>query len=121
MRNVTLFDAAAVDVKTDNGNTAAFDVSAYERLKMYFNLTALSGGTTPSVRFVYQEADDYGVWYDITNVAFAALTTPGKQPQSIGPGTGYSDMVGKSARIRWTVTGAPTTATATITVIADED
>lgn len=121
MRNVTIFSASGVDVKTTNGTTAAFDVSAYERLKMYFNLTALAGGTTPTVRFWYQEQDDYGQWYDDAQVAFADLSAPGKQVQSVGPGTAYSEMLGKAGRIRWTVVGAPTTATATITVIADED
>lgn len=119
MRNVTLYASAGINVAAA-GNTPALDVSSYETVKFYANLTALSGGTTPSVQFFYQEADDFGTWYDVAQLG-VAITAVGTQTTSVGEGAKVNEMVGKSGRVRWAVTGAPATATATLTVVADED
>lgn len=119
MGSVTIFDVSAQNVNA-NGNTSAFNVAPYEGLKFYVNLTALSGGTSPTVQFFYQESDDYGTFYDVNSLS-TALAAAGTNNTSIGKGLKLPDMVGKTGRVRWAVTGAPTTATATVTIVADED
>lgn len=118
MEQNTVFVLSAQSVST-NGNSAAFDVFAYESLSFFVNLTALSGGTTPSVQFTYQEVDDFGVWYDVTTLG-AALTAVGTARTSVGEGAKVNDAIGKSGRIKWVVTGGPATATATVTVIGND-
>ena len=118
MEQNTVFDLGAQSVNA-TGNSNAFDVFPYESLSFFVNLTALSGGTTPSVQFTYQEVDDYGVWYDVTNLG-SALTAIGTARTSVGEGAKVNEAIGKSGRIKWTVTGGPTTATANITVIGND-
>ena len=119
MRNITIFDQSGLNVSTASGNTTAFDVSPYEGAAFFVNLTALTGGTSPTVQFTYQEMDDYGVWYDVSAIG-AALSAAGTARTSVGEGCKVNDMIGKSGRIKWVTTGAPATATATISVLVNE-
>jgi len=112
MRRKTLYAASAVDVKTTLGTTPTFDVSESKGLLFLFELTALSGGTTPSVAVKYQEQDVAGNWFDITSIIFTPITAPGKAVQ-------FNSYAGLKGRIQWIIVGAPTTATANISIYAE--
>lgn len=112
MRRKTVYSASAVDVKTTLATTPTFDVSEIRNLYFMFELTALAGGTTPSVVAKYQEQDAAGSWYDATTIIFTPFTAPNKAMNQ-------QFWAGLRGRIQWTIVGAPTTATANITVYGE--
>ncbi|SRR6266540_3849947 len=73
------------------------------------NLTALTGGTTPTVTVNIQQMDANGNW--ITIASTAALNAVGVAQLSVGQGhtAGAVVLSGGSFRISWTVTGGPAT------------
>jgi hypothetical protein len=109
--------ASGANVAT-SGQTGDIDVTFMQRLFIAFVLNTLTGGTTPSVQFFIDFKDEFGNY--IPMVAPAALTAPGQGGASVGPGltagSSVAQMPPMKCRIRWVVTGAPATATASISL-----
>lgn len=101
------------------GNTADFDTKYFERVAVDIQLATLTGGTAPAVTFIVERKDANGNY--ITLFSFTALTAVGFTSQDIGPGLQTNKMVGSAIRLRWTVTGAPATATANLSILGDAD
>jgi hypothetical protein len=97
-------------VITATGQTASFDISAYEALAILVNATAVSG-TTPSLTPFLQISPDGGTtWFGTASgpAGGTAMTATGQQ--YIGVGANY---LGGVARLAYTVSG--TTPSFTIT------
>lgn len=73
------------------------------------NLTALSGGSSPTVTVNLQQLDGNNVWHTLASTS--ALNAVGTANFSVGAGMDNGDMLlaGGSYRFSWTVTGTPTT------------
>lgn len=73
------------------------------------NLTALSGGTTPTVTVSLQQLDGNNVWHTLASTS--ALNATGTAQFSVGAGmtNGAMLLAGGSYRFSWTVTGGPAT------------
>lgn len=73
------------------------------------NLTALSGGTTPTVTVSLQQQDGNSNW--ITLASTSALNATGTAMFSVGAGmaTAHMLLAGGSYRFSWAVTGTPAT------------
>lgn len=73
------------------------------------NLTALSGGTSPTVTVSLQQQDGNSVWHTLASTS--ALNAAGTAQFSAGAGmtNGAMLLAGGSYRFSWTVTGTPTT------------
>ncbi|MFC5799115.1 hypothetical protein [Streptomyces formicae] len=72
------------------------------------NLTALSGGTAPTVTVSLQQQDANGVWHTLASTS--ALNAIGTASFSVGAGmsTGQMLRAGGSYRFSWVITGTPT-------------
>jgi hypothetical protein len=73
------------------------------------NLTALSGGTTPTLTVSLQQQDGNGNWQTLASTS--ALNATGLAQFSVGAGmtNGAMLLAGGSYRFSWVVTGTPTT------------
>lgn len=73
------------------------------------NLTALSGGTSPTVVVSLQQIDGNGNWYTIASSS--SLNAVGAAQFSVGTGMTNGAMLraGGQYRFSWTVTGTPVT------------
>jgi len=107
------FETLAADVKTDAGTSTVADTSTGNRNGACFiaKLTALAGGTTPTVTFNWQTSRNNVNWY--TFASSSALSAAGTEVYVTHA------VIMKYARISWTVTGGPTTATADLVISAD--
>ena len=94
---------ADADVSGASGQSNSFDVGHLTSLAFTADLTALTGGTTPSVTFTFQDSPDDTNWYDIS--AEDALTAAGKKHQRL---TSFHKFV----RVAWVTAGNPSAATA---------
>lgn len=99
-------DQSATSVTATGNGTATTDDTGGS-MGYVVNLTALTGGTSPSIDFVLQESYDNGttfvpIWHVQRLTATGAVTVP-------------PIPVGGRRRWNWVTTGAPTTATVTIT------
>ena len=119
MKSRVLYAASSLDVKTTGQGTPAIDVSEIIRVECIIQFTALSGGTTPSVNFFYQEQAPDGTWINLVSVVGSAQTAIGNFIYSVGAGCYWPHCVGSKMRIGWVVVGGPTTATANITITGD--
>ncbi|GAA4891003.1 hypothetical protein ACFPM3_20255 [Streptomyces coeruleoprunus] len=73
------------------------------------NLTALSGGTSPTVTVSLQQQDGNSVWHTLASTS--ALNATGTAQFSVGQGMANGAMLfaGGNYRFSWTITGTPTT------------
>lgn len=98
--------STAVAGSGNSGQIGAFNVAS---IRFDANVTALTGGASPSVTFAVDILGADGIWYQVWQGT--AITTPGTQSQSIGPGLQTNQLVPDSIRVRWTFAGAPTSIT----------
>ena len=89
-----------------NGLVLDFDIS----------VTALTGGTTPTVTFKVSRVEPDGVLYQLWQPT--AISAAGVFSQSIGPGEQTSVDPGAQVQIDMVLTGAPTSITFSLTVQA---
>lgn len=99
----------AVDVKTTGQFNASTDIKDMTTCVFVNDLTALAGGASPDVAFIIQGSFDDTTFY--TFATEAALAAPGTKIHD-----GITFVFPRYVRVGWTVTGAPTTATATMSL-----
>lgn len=113
---VNMFTEAATS-RLVSGNTAGnFWTSNVQQALVGVNVTALTGGTTPTVQISLQQQDANGNWQTIASTA--ALNAVGMAAFSVGTGMTNGSMLtaGSQYRLAWTVTGTPATCTFQISV-----
>lgn len=110
---------AGVSVAAANGTAQTFDFTSAEAVCIDCILTALTGGTSPSVQFILERLSaDGATWVQLS--AATALTVASSSPSTgissfeVGPGLAINKLVGTQHRIRWVTTGTPATAVATV-------
>ena len=106
---MNLVEQTAVDVSADGNSTAAcIDGNSRARgnLAWIFELTALTGGTSPDVTVTWEHSPDGQTWFTIAQES--ALTAAGFKARLARENT-LSHV-----RISWATTGSPTTATASM-------
>lgn len=122
--NLTTGDTGA---KSATGNGATIANVGNKGLALLVNLGAFVGGTTPSITFKLQGSPDGGTnWYDIPGATTAALTATGLFGITVYPGitatagtttsgttATVSQVLPRTWRVVWTITGAPTSITIT--------
>jgi hypothetical protein len=100
---------------TNVGGTTALDTRNYRALLLLVSLTAISGGSSPSIAYAVNFLDD-----SISPTAFpawapTALTAGANVLNAIGGGDSATGSVaipvGPQSQFAWTVTGSPTTCT----------
>jgi hypothetical protein len=113
-----------LDVKTDQGNAGDIRIEAFTGVTLIGKLTVLSGGTTPSVAYAIDYKLSDGTYVQAgTSAAFTAISTAVANYAliSIGPGLLLPHVSGVIIRVRWTVVGAPTTATGDFHLLGEND
>lgn len=85
-------------------------------LDLDINVTALTGGTSPTVKFTVSRVGADGVLYVLYNPT--ALSSAGTFMQSIGVGAQTNADPGASIQIDMVVTGAPTSITFSLSLQA---
>jgi hypothetical protein len=112
--------ASLVDLPEHNllsaSSSGSMDVSQFRQLFVVADVTALVGGVTPTVAFFLEREYVPGKWTALYSPS--ALTGAGRISQSIGGGLETARSIGRTIRLRWTVSGAPTTATADLHIEA---
>jgi hypothetical protein len=114
---VTVTPQAAVNLysevstsRTTSGNTANQTwVSGVSTVFIGVNVTAFTGGTSPTLVVSLQQQDTNGVFQTVANSS--TITTTGAVNFSVGAGMTNAAMIpaGGTYRFAWTVTGAPAT------------
>jgi len=108
-----------VDCKTD-GQSVTIDTQAFTQVSISVYLNSLSGGATPGITFAVDKVELDGRFTQVA--AGSAVTAASASPNTnitkleVGPGLPVNIVLPKSIRIRWVVTGGPTTAVADIMV-----
>jgi hypothetical protein len=100
----------ATTSRTTSGNTTAQQwLNNAQQCWVTVNLTALSGGTTPTVVVNLQQIDGNGNWQTLASTS--ALNATGLAQFSVGTGmtTGAMLRAGGQYRFSWVITGTPTT------------
>ena len=85
-------------------------------LDLDVSVTALTGGTSPTVTFKVSRVEPDGVVYSVYSPT--ALSAAGVFSQSIGPGEQTAVDLGDQMQIDMVVTGAPTSITFSLTLKA---
>ena len=85
-----------------------------QAINLDISVTALTGGTTPTVTFKVSRVEPDGVLYAVYNPT--ALSAAGTFSQSIGPGEQTNVDLGDQFQLDMVVTGAPTSITFSATV-----
>ncbi len=101
-----LFTDAGVDVKGATGNFATFDTMYRGTASWIVSLTALDGGTAPTVTFTWQHSPNGSTWFDIASES--SLAAVGHKTRFV------AEHLQRYLRVRWATTGTPDTATATV-------
>lgn len=89
--------------QTGSGSTGSLSVGAYKELSVDVNVTALTGGTSPSIVFSFQRLGADGIWYTI--YTGTAITAAGAQSTTIGVGAVTNSGFGGTVRLVWTFAG----------------
>lgn len=100
----------ATTARTTSGSTADQDwLSNASACWVGVDLTALSGGTTPTVVVSLQQKDGNDVWHTLASTD--ALDAVGSAHFSVGAGMANGAMLraGGQYRFSWTITGTPAT------------
>lgn len=115
-RNTAVLLNQASAAQTTNGNSIDLVCDQYDQLAFDFNVTAFTGGTSPTVQFLIERKGADGTYYPIyTSAAIAAI---GLTSVSIGPGLPNNAAIGNFVRMRWVFTGAPTSVTFSASILA---
>ena len=104
----------ASGAETATGQSAAFDTTHITSAALDVNLTALTGGTAPTLTFSLQRLGADGVWYTAWTQA-AAMSATGPASFELGPSSPAAQLVifTTQARLVWTFGGtAPPTSVA---------
>ena len=80
-----------------------------QSIDLDISVTALTGGTSPTVTFKVSRVEPDGVLYAVYNPA--AISAAGVFSQSIGPGEQTNADLGSLFQLDMVVTGAPTSIT----------
>lgn len=93
------FRVLAADARTASFNGDAFTNARHRGLRLYLNLTAVSGTLSPTldVKLQTQDAESL-VWGDMANAAFPQLTAAGLFMLVIYPGINQA-VVGTASRV----------------------
>lgn len=94
--------------RTTSGQGTALDMSGYRSGIIYVSLTALTGGTSPTLDVFLQVSHDNSTWVG------AADNSPVAVPQLDATGLAFkvfTGMIGGWVRPAWTVGGTPTSCT----------
>jgi len=109
----------AQNVAAASGTIGTVDIRNYTAISVTMNLTALTGGTAPTVQLAIDRRIEDGAvvpnWEQI--VAPTAISAVGTSRADIGPGLVTSTLPGKVIRLRWVTTGGPATAVADFAII----
>ena len=87
----------------------------FQELDVDFNLSVLSGGTAPTVGYTIKRKGLDGVYYQVD--APTALSAVGTIIRTLGKGSAQNIGFGLTIQIVIAVTGTPTTATWTMSII----
>lgn len=117
---LTMQTAAGVVLNTSGNQTglaasADLPVGAYRELAVDFNLTSLTGGAAPTLAVVVLRKGADGTYYSIDSPA--ALSAVGKLSRSLGAGLAQNVAFGATIQVQVVVTGAPTGAAWTLSII----
>lgn len=107
----------ATTSRTVSGNTSGqFWQASAQQCWVTVNLTALTGGTSPTVTVQLQQLDANSVWHTIGT--HTALNAVGTANFSVGVGmtTGAMLKAGSQYRLAWVITGTPATCSFQIAV-----
>jgi hypothetical protein len=115
---------SAAQAAADTGTS--FSTKGFRELTLDINVTAFTGGTTPSITFFLERQGNDGVWYRVWQSA--AQSGAAKLPVTIGPGTptvaaganvsqGVTAGLTSTARFGWSTTGTPTSVTFSASIV----
>lgn len=94
--------------------TTDLAVGIYHELAIDFNLSSLTGGTSPSVNIVTKRKGADGIYYTIDTAT--ALTAVGAISRSLGAGLASNASFGDLIQVSIVITGAPTGAAWTLSI-----
>lgn len=114
----------APQARTGPNTGDSFFTVGYSSLAVDVNVTAFTGGTSPSVTFFINRLAGDGLWYPVWNSG--AISTVKSVSASIGPGQsggsagagGFSGVLTTQAQFGWTFSGTPTSITLSGSVAA---
>lgn len=101
-----------------NFQSGDLDVRRFHQLAVDFNLTSITGGTSPTFAVVVLRKGADGTYYVIDNPT--ALSAVGKLSRSLGVGLAQNVSFGDTIQVQVNVTGAPTGAAWTLSIIGAE-
>jgi hypothetical protein len=96
--------ARGLSASTASGDSGSLDTTWLNSLRLDYNVTAFTNGTTPSITFTVEVLGANGLWYAAYTTA--AITATGAGTRSIGPGLDTPGMLTAAARVRWAFGGA---------------
>lgn len=109
-KNLTRTDTAST--AASSANSADTVASTASGARMTVSLTALTGGTSPTIAFALWDSADNSTFAAVPGATIAAMNATGTQTVSVNGGT----PVRRFVAVATTITGAPTGATFTATV-----
>jgi len=116
--------ASAAQAVTNTGT--AFSTTGFDALMVDINITAFTGGTTPTITFFVERQGTDGVWYRVwqsasQNAAAKVDVTIGAAVPTVAAGAnvaqGVTAGLTASARFGWSTTGAPTSVTFSASIV----
>lgn len=110
---ITLPSAARATYSSGQVSLANF---SQLELDIDINVTALTGGTSPTVTFKVSRVEADGVLYSVWSPS--AISAAGTFSQSIGPGLQTSVDLGNTFQVDMVTTGSPTSITFSLNVEA---
>ncbi len=102
---------------TATGDSGSLAVSNVTMLAVDVNVTAITGGTAPTVQFLLDRQGVDNIWHTVWTGS--ALSAAGTASVSIGPGLPTNSVLTRAARLRWVFGGtvAPTSVTFSASII----
>lgn len=113
---VTVLNRASA-VEPAAGNSGTLNTTNVNRIAVDVNLTALTGGTAPTVTFFLDRQGLDGTWYQVWSSG--AKSAPAAVSTSVGDGCTVSEVIGAAVRLRWTFGGTvnPTSVTFSVSIL----
>lgn len=125
-------EVVASAARTTTGNSTAFDVSQADCLRLFLNITAVSG-TTPTLILEAQDTPDGTNWFNVaafTTVPSGTNPPVGAIAKVVGPAnitaTGLWSLIiptdvvfGDNMRLRWTIAGTTPSFTFSVQMLAE--
>lgn len=106
-------------VENQVGGTLAIDTRLCSALGVDINVTALTGGASPSITFILQRQMGDGTWANIWSpAAIAATGVTSANISPYNPTAAQNAVLGPATQLLWKFTGAtpPTSVTFGVTV-----